>query len=338
MFATDVDMVRWLEASGYDVTYVSDTDVATEPALLKSHRVLLMMGHPEYWTWNERNDVEDALAHGVNLVFASGNDVYWNVRLESSSLGSSRIITCYKDARLDPLPDRPFATVLFADPPLNRPENSLIGIRYAGSSSIDSSGPHDYPWVMSGTPDRWYFDCTGLQPGDQVNNIVGPEWDSVQNNGHTPPGIEVLSTSHVQNRYGAPSVANSTIYTSTNGAKVFAAGTIHWSYGLIDHTFNNNRFYDVQSQAADPRIEQLMANILDNFAGYWDGRPRGCGTGNQDFYDVGDRATRTPKPEVPTATAISHARLAPTVPGLPSAAGTVLPKATRPLATTTPVS
>ena len=93
------------------------------------------------------------------------------------------------------------------------------------------------------------------------------------------------------------------IYTSTSGAEVFSAGSIHWSWGLIDHTYPNQVFaaFNVSTDA-DHRIEQLTANVLDRFAGYWDGQPRPCGPTNQSFYDIGVRPTRTPWPIAPTAT------------------------------------
>ena len=109
-FTHDVDMVRWLEASGYDVTYISDVDTATNPNILLSHKVFLEVGHPEYWTWDERDNVEAALAAGVNMVFASANETYWNMRLEASPVGPNRIITCYKDAALDPTHTAPYTT------------------------------------------------------------------------------------------------------------------------------------------------------------------------------------------------------------------------------------
>ncbi len=299
-FTHDVDMVRWVEASGYDVTYISDVDQAINPNFMQGHTVLLEVGHPEYWSWNERDNVDAALAAGKHMVFASANVSWWNVRLEPSSVGPNRVITCYKDETLDPTPVPPYVTVEFDGPILQRPENQLTGVNY---QSYADDAVYNAPWVLTAPPTKWYFDCTGLQAGDRVNNVIGEEWDAVVNNGRSPSGMDILSQSTVIGPQGMQTLANSVIFTTTNGAKVFSAGSIHWSWGLIDHSYPNQVFesYAV-SNDADHRTEQLMANIFDDFAGYWDGAPRGCGSGNQTFYDIGSRATRTPKPQVATAT------------------------------------
>ncbi len=300
LFTHDVEMVRWLEASGYDVTYISDVDRATNPNILLGHRVALDMGHDEYWSWGERDNVEGAVASGVNLIFLSGNESYWNARLESSPVGSARIITCYKDSNADPTHTPPGVTVSFDDPLLNRPENSLVGVGY---ESWYDDALYNAPWVVSAPPTNWYFNCTGITAGDHINNIVGEEWDAIHNNGHTPPNTEILSSGVVYGNNGLPYPQNSVMYTASSGAKVFAAGSIHWSWGLIDHSYANQVFepYAI-SNDADHRIEQFTANIIDRFAGYWDGQPRPCGPANQGFYDIGVRPTRTAKPQAPTAT------------------------------------
>jgi subtilisin-like proprotein convertase family protein len=297
LFTHDIEMVRWLEASGYDVTYITDVDRAANPSILLNHDLYLVMGHDEYWTWGERDAVEIAVASGVNVIFASGNESYWNIRMEDSPLGPNRIITCYKDAALDPAPTGPDETITFRD--LGRPENMLIGTGY---QSYHDDAIYNGPWVVNAPADRWYFDCTGLQPGDRVNNIVGEEWNALLYNGGTPPGIELISNGTVIGNNGLPYAQQSTIYTAPGGAKVFAAGSIHWSWGLIDHSYANQVFQPYAlSNDADHRIEQMTANIIDHFAGYWDGQPRPCGP-PYSFYSVGSRPTRTPKPQPPTAT------------------------------------
>jgi len=52
--------------------------------------------------------VENARAHGVNLAFFSGNEVYWRIRYEDSLLGSAgdqRTMVVYKGGQLAPSPE-----------------------------------------------------------------------------------------------------------------------------------------------------------------------------------------------------------------------------------------
>src|SRR5215468_7897359 len=77
----EYDMIRFLEENGYDVSYTSGLDVSTRGSLLLNHKIFLSSGHDEYWTGDQRANVEAARAAGVNLAFFSGNEVFWKTRL-----------------------------------------------------------------------------------------------------------------------------------------------------------------------------------------------------------------------------------------------------------------
>ena len=46
-------------------------------------------GHDEYWSGQQRANVEAARDAGVNLAFFSGNEVFWKTRWEPSIDGSN---------------------------------------------------------------------------------------------------------------------------------------------------------------------------------------------------------------------------------------------------------
>ena len=50
--------------------------------MLDGCRLLLSVGHDEYWTWGMRDTVEGFVAGGGNVAFLSGNTCYWQVRIE----------------------------------------------------------------------------------------------------------------------------------------------------------------------------------------------------------------------------------------------------------------
>ncbi len=79
---SEVPMIRFLEANGYDVSYTSGIDVGTAAggALLTNHKAFLSVGHDEYWSGPQRANVEAARDKGVNLAFFSGNEVFWKTR------------------------------------------------------------------------------------------------------------------------------------------------------------------------------------------------------------------------------------------------------------------
>jgi hypothetical protein len=86
VFSSEYPMVRWREANGYNVSYASGVDTDRRgAAAIQQHRVLMSVGHDEYWSANQRANVETARAAGVNLAFFSGNESYWKTRYEKLS-------------------------------------------------------------------------------------------------------------------------------------------------------------------------------------------------------------------------------------------------------------
>ena len=77
-------MIRWLEANGYNVSYSTDVDSARRGAEILEHQVFLSVGHDEYWSGEQRANVEAARDAGVHLAFFSGNEMYWKTRWENS--------------------------------------------------------------------------------------------------------------------------------------------------------------------------------------------------------------------------------------------------------------
>jgi hypothetical protein len=255
----EYNMARWLESQGYDVTYVSDMDVHSNPNLLQMHKTYLSVGHDEYWSKEIRDNVEQARDSGVNLAFFSGNTAYWRVRFEPSSTGEpNRVMVCYKDPSLN---DPVAPTYLWRGPENNRPENALLGVMYIGDDSYDKYGGYDHVVTNSSDP---YYNSTGLNDGDSLYKLVGYEWDGVVNNGFSPPGLVILSQSPVVPTETAPllpsgtdtTISSSVRYTAASGAKVFSTGSIQWMWGL-----DSDGVYDPRS---DIRAQQFVVNVLSD--------------------------------------------------------------------------
>src|SRR5262249_40711931 len=132
-------MLRWLERNGYDVTYFTGVDSDRYGSLIGRHNVFLSVGHDEYWSRAQRDNVEAARDAGVNLAFFSGNESHWKVRWENSIDGADagyRTLVCYKetygDVR-DPLADAGIWTGTWRDPRFSppadgaRPASALSG-------------------------------------------------------------------------------------------------------------------------------------------------------------------------------------------------------------------
>lgn len=98
-FGAEYPLVRFLERNGYDVSYFSGVDTDRHGQLLKNHKVFVSVGHDEYWSGQQRKNVEDARDAGVNLQFLTGNEVYWRTRYEKSPTDQKdyRTLVTYKE-------------------------------------------------------------------------------------------------------------------------------------------------------------------------------------------------------------------------------------------------
>ena len=255
----EYNMARWLESQGYDVSYVTNVDVHTNPNLLPQHKAFLSVGHDEYWSLEERNHVELARDAKVNLAFFCGNSAYWRVRFENATNSSTpnRIMVCYKDAATAAEPTNKFRSSLN-----NRPESALLGVMYIADKDDVYAG---FDFVVKNSSDPYYAN-TGLKDGDKLSQLVGFEWDAVNTNA-SPSGLVVLAESQFptsQNQdasdlNGFPSTANprnsnAVRYTAASGAKVFATGSIQWVWGLDSDGVTKPR--------EDIRAKQIAVNVL----------------------------------------------------------------------------
>ena len=85
LFGAEYSAIYWLEENGYDVSYISGIDTATNGSLLLNHKVFMDAGHDEYWTDSQVANVQAAANAGVNLAFLSGNEIFWQTRSRRAS-------------------------------------------------------------------------------------------------------------------------------------------------------------------------------------------------------------------------------------------------------------
>ena len=83
LFGTEYPSIYWLEKQGYNVSYASCSDVEElnlYGMLSKDrYRVLLSVGHDEYWTPELREAHLTARDNGIHIAFFSGNEAFWRV-------------------------------------------------------------------------------------------------------------------------------------------------------------------------------------------------------------------------------------------------------------------
>ena len=280
LFGAEYAGIYWLEQNGYDVSYLSGVDVDRYGSLLLNHKTYVDAGHDEYWSGQQRTNVEAARDAGVNLMFWSGNEVYWRTRWGNAYSADGtpyRTLISYKEtwsptASIDPSNEW---TGTFRDPRLSppaigggNPENSLTGQLFkvddVGSNLQAITIPYDDANL------RFWRNTSvaNLQPGQTATltkNYLGYEWDEAVDNGFDPAGLVKLSSTTLPvstylldygNTTGnATSTHNLTLYRAPSGALVFGAGTVYWTWGLSDN-------HDLTATPTDPRVQQAMVNLL----------------------------------------------------------------------------
>lgn len=252
-FDGDYNMIRWLEKEGYDVTYATSLELQTGANVTAGRKIFLSNWHDEYWSKPMRDNLTAARDRGMHLAFFDANNIYNQIRFEPAADGRpNRVIVCYKQANIDPMSSTnpSLTTIPWRLPPVDQPENALLGIMYESHWDFGIS----FPWVVSNAS-HWAYEGTGLQNGESIPEMVGYEYDKVWDNGQTPAGLQVLSSSPVTDRNGVQGTANGAVYTAASGAIVFTAGTFYWAWKVDDN--------EIQQHGADSRVQRITANILN---------------------------------------------------------------------------
>ena len=250
-FWWEIQLVRFLEREGYDVSYQTDVDTDADPASLLRHRLVIDAGHDEYWTMAMRQAWGTALADGTNLAFMGSNDAYWHIEYQDAR----QTIFGWKSA-YDPNPVVAQKTMLWRD--LGLPECMLEGVEHQGLYAL--SHPLDYTVTPAGAADPWLAG-TGLTAGSTIAGVVGREHD-----GQTCDIPNRVDLFHYDG-LGVDLNGDAVRFTAPSGARVFSSGAQMFSWALDDWRSDGTIAPTVavgsdRVAPADPRVQQFMRNAL----------------------------------------------------------------------------
>jgi hypothetical protein len=266
--------VIWAEKNGIALDYVANSDLEFHPEILKNYKLVLSVGHDEYWSAPMRDNLEAFIAGGGNVAFFSGNSVCWQVRSEDDG----RALTCWKqNYHSDPVyQTRDFRTLstAWSQHLVNRPENQLTGVGFLWGGYRHSHGqfigePAEYTVHQ---PQHWIFEGTGLKRGDKFgakDSIVGYETDGCElewrdglpfatHKDGTPETFTVLGTCPVRwhpddaewyERWEKGRTGAATMGIYTKGGTVFTAATTDWARGL---------------RGDDKIVEKITRNVIES--------------------------------------------------------------------------
>ena len=176
--------VQWMEANGYSLDYCVQGDLDRHRDVVAGYRMLTTAGHDEYWTWEERDVVDDFVAAGGHAAFFIGNAAFWQVRLENAG----QEMVCYKYVpEWDPIfgtRREKYLTGMWSHPHTGRPENETFGLSFTrgGYHRLGYVMPRSSGGYMVYRPGHWVFAGTQLEYGDVFggrDQIVGYECDGL---------------------------------------------------------------------------------------------------------------------------------------------------------------
>lgn len=279
--------VQWAEQAGYSLDYAVNSDLEFHPELLEHYRLVLSVGHDEYWSSPMRDHLETFIAEGGNVAFFSGNTAFWQVRSESMG----RALVCWKqDYTEDPFHRsgrHGLLATMWCHRLVGRPENQLTGVgwAYGGYHRFFEQFPDGAGGYTIHRPEHWIFEGTGLKRGDLLgtkHSIVGYECDGCQfemKNGvpvpthrdGTPETFEILGTAPAglsiqDDSIGIvadglydegsgrshPQPGAAVLGSYTRGGTVVTSGCTNWPHGL---------------RGGDEIVERITRNILDRLSG-----------------------------------------------------------------------
>jgi hypothetical protein len=265
---TESATVYWLEQSGYDTSYVANTDIGATPSLISGVKAYISPAHDEYVSAGMRAAMTSARDAGVGLFFSGGNEVYWKIRFENGpNGGNNRVEVCYKSTQSGPADPSGDPTGTWRDPNgANQPENALTGQMYIG----DNDNTY-FPLSVSAVEgaDRVYrYTPLASQPAGSTtrlgSTLVGWEWDARVANGQEPTGVKTLASSPVTGELlqgngatyspSGSATSNVTKYIAASGALIFNTGTNQWNRGLAPNATGVGE--------PDVRIQQITTNVL----------------------------------------------------------------------------
>jgi len=157
---TGLGFLRWISTQPYDVNYICDEDVEDYNTFANSKTVIII-GHSEYWTRKARENIDQFVKSGKNLLVLSGNTMWWQVRYNHEK----DLMICYKDNNLDPISIDMAKTIRWYLPQLNYPIVQSIGADFVGGGYGQKFAVrwNGYKIVESNSP---LLNGTGLNNGD----------------------------------------------------------------------------------------------------------------------------------------------------------------------------
>lgn len=256
-FLWEFPFAYWLEAEGYDVTYISNCDTHSDPGGLLRAKGFLSVGHDEYYSIEMFRHLQTSIDRGLSIGFFSGNAVFGRIELSPDRRGN---------------PHRVIERVGVFGPPGGTAEfEAMKTLAHERPYGNELMGAHTTGPVIGGAdwvcakPDHWVFAGTGMKWGEGIPGLVGWEWHG---DPAKIPGLEIVATAPTKFD-GKPNGGQftATVYPGPRGNIVFNAATCWWADGLSAPPGYVRPSASSKPLGPDARAQQITRNVLGRMIG-----------------------------------------------------------------------
>jgi hypothetical protein len=245
MAALEWRLHAWLEREGFAFDVYADAQLHSGMLDLEAYDVLVIVGHPEYWSKAMFLRVSEWIAAGGRLLSLGGNAIDCEVVFDDDSTLRCLTQTGVQGHVTHELnPGHPFESRFQRT--TGHSGGELLGsvLTYAGFGTAA-------PYAVV-EPDHWAFAGTDLQPGDEFGGSSlcqrcpgASGWETDERRDSTPSGTLLLARGTNDGDGGADMLYRET----PAGGAVFSVGSITYAASLL----------------VDHKLSVVTANVLSRF-------------------------------------------------------------------------
>ncbi|PSL48928.1 hypothetical protein CLV51_101258 [Chitinophaga niastensis] len=178
--------LKWMLKQNYNYNVICDEDLEDYKNI--KGKILIIIGHSEYWTRPGRRNFDRFVAEGHHALILSGNVMWWQVRIDATK----RQLICYKGLGEPPVADS-LKTIYWKESKLKYPIISSIGCDFDGGGYGTIAKNEGWEGFKITSPNSPLFAGLHLKKGDIIR-CPSREYDGAPLTGYDAEGVPVLNT------------------------------------------------------------------------------------------------------------------------------------------------
>lgn len=281
-FATDLQLINWLEAKGCPFDVLTDEDLHRGGvSTIRGYDTVITGSHPEYATKGMINALEQFVASGGNLMYLGGNGFYWVTSLGGDDCHYVEVRRGVSGTRAwESAPGETHHSTTGEPGGLwrhrGRPPNRLVGVgtaSWGGGSGrpyvrTPDSFREEFSWIFEGVaagePIGAFGLCLGAAAGDEIDRLderlSTPLRATVVASARSFNDDYQLVVEDVLQLDGATGGsendnvrADMVVMDVPGGGRVFSVGSVAWCGSLSHRGYNNP-------------VSRITENVLREFS------------------------------------------------------------------------